>query len=116
MVKTSPFNAGSVGSTPGWGARIPHTLQPEPQTGSRNNIVTNSLKSLKVVHKKKKKNLKKRAGHVQTFKSCFCLKLSVFKQILAPSEVKCWRRKWQPTPMFLPAKSQGQRTVSNLEM
>ena len=29
MVKTSPSNAGGVGSSPGQGAKIPHALQPE---------------------------------------------------------------------------------------
>ena len=23
----------------------------------------------------------------------------------------CWRRKWQPTPIFLPGESQGQRSL-----
>ena len=23
----------------------------------------------------------------------------------------CWRRKWQPTPVFLPGESQGQRSL-----
>ena len=31
VVKTSPSNAGDVGSIPGWGAKIPHALQPEEQ-------------------------------------------------------------------------------------
>ena len=29
VVKISPSNAGSVGSIPGWGAKILHTLQPK---------------------------------------------------------------------------------------
>ena len=31
MVKTSPSNAGGVGSIPGWGAKIPHASQPKNQ-------------------------------------------------------------------------------------
>ena len=26
-------------------------------------------------------------------------------------KVKVWRRKWQPTPVFLPGESQGQRSL-----
>ena len=29
--KTSPSNAGDVGSIPGWGAKITHALGPKPQ-------------------------------------------------------------------------------------
>ena len=29
MVKTSPSNAEDEGSIPGWGAKIPHALQPK---------------------------------------------------------------------------------------
>ena len=31
VVKTSPSNAGGVGSIPGQGAKIPHALQPKNQ-------------------------------------------------------------------------------------
>ena len=31
VVKTSPSNAGGVGSIPGWGAKIPHGLWPKNQ-------------------------------------------------------------------------------------
>ena len=31
MVKTSPSNAGGVGSIPGWGAKIPHASRPKNQ-------------------------------------------------------------------------------------
>ena len=51
MVKTSPSNIGGVDSTPGQGAKMPHTLQPKNQ--NRNNIVTNSIKTLIIVHIKK---------------------------------------------------------------
>ena len=54
VVKTSPSNAGSAGSIPGWGAKIPHALQPKNQkTENRSSIVTNSIKTLKMVHIKK---------------------------------------------------------------
>ena len=56
MAKTSPSNVGCVDSTPGQGAKMPHALQPKNQ--NRNNIVTNSIKTLRIVHIKKKKILK----------------------------------------------------------
>ena len=31
MVKTSPSNVGDMGLIPGWGAKIPHALQPKNQ-------------------------------------------------------------------------------------
>ena len=31
VVKTSSSNVGGVGSIPGWGAKIPHALQPKNQ-------------------------------------------------------------------------------------
>ena len=30
---------------------------------------------------------------------------------LTPSNILCWRRKWQPIPVFLPGKSQGQTSL-----
>ena len=55
MVKTSSSNAGSAGSIPGWGAKIPHASRPKDQNiKSRSNIVTTLIKTLKVVHIKKK--------------------------------------------------------------
>ena len=54
MVKTSPSNAKGAGSIPGQRAKIP---LPRNQNINRNNIITNSIKTLKMVHiKKKKKN------------------------------------------------------------
>ena len=63
-VNTGPSNAGGVGLLPGQGAKIPHDWQPKNQNiKHRNNIVTNSIKALKMVHsEKKKKNLNKN-GH-----------------------------------------------------
>ena len=61
VVKTSPSNVGSAGSIPGWGAKIPHALRPKYQKNpqNRSNIVTNSIKTLKMVHVKNKKKSKK---------------------------------------------------------
>ena len=54
----SPSNVGGVGLTPGWGARIPHALQPKKQiVNSRSNTVTQSIKTWKMVHIK---NLQKK--------------------------------------------------------
>ena len=61
VVKTSPSNAGVVGSIPGWGARIPRLVAKKTKTENRRNTVTNSVKTLKMVPIKKKKNLKKKA-------------------------------------------------------
>ena len=61
VVKTSPSNAGVVGSIPGWGARIPRLVAKKTKTENSRNTVTNSVKTLKMVHIKKKKNLKKKA-------------------------------------------------------
>ena len=30
---------------------------------------------------------------------------------LTPAQVNSWRRKWEPTPVFLPGESQGQRSL-----
>jgi len=60
VVKTSPSNAGGVGSIPGWGAKIPHALRPknkkqnkqQKQYCNRSNVVTDSIKTLKRVQVK----------------------------------------------------------------
>ena len=62
MVETSPSNAGGAGSIPGQGARIPHALWPKNQNIKQSSIVTNSVKTLKMVHIKKKKNQKKKSN------------------------------------------------------
>ena len=33
------------------------------------------------------------------------------KPIGTPGALGCWRRKWQPTPVFLPGESQGRRSL-----
>ena len=50
MVKILPSNAGGVGSIPGQGAKISHALWPKKQNVKQNNVVTNSIKSLKIAH------------------------------------------------------------------
>ena len=58
VVKTSPSNAGGVGSIPSQGAEIPHSFQPKRKETKlqnikiRSNIVTNAIKTLKMVHEK----------------------------------------------------------------
>ena len=52
VVKTSPSNTGAVGSIPDWGAKISHASQWKNRTV---NVVTNSVRTLKMVHVKKKK-------------------------------------------------------------
>ena len=53
-----PFPTGGAGSTPGCGAKTPGALGPKNKTENRNNIVTNSMKTLKMVHIKKRKEKK----------------------------------------------------------
>ena len=57
---------GGPGLIPDWGAEIPHTSRPKTKTQNRSNVVTNPIKTLKMVHirkiktcglKKKKKAL-----------------------------------------------------------
>ena len=59
VAKTLPFSVG--GSIPGREAKIPHTSVSKNQNikkkKKRSNIVTDSIKTLKMVHIKKKKNL-----------------------------------------------------------
>ena len=51
-VQTLPSDTGSVNSIPGWGAKI--CGQKTQNINYRSNIVTNSKKTLKTVHIKKK--------------------------------------------------------------
>ena len=59
MIKTLPSNAQNAGSIPGQGAKIPHASRPTNKIQNRSNTLTNSIKTLKMVHKK---NLKKLSG------------------------------------------------------
>ena len=58
MVKTSPSNAGGMGLIPGWklSSHMPCGKKKNPNMKNRNNIVTSSTKTLKMVHIKKKKS------------------------------------------------------------
>ena len=62
VVKTLPSNVGAVGPISGQGAKIPQSCGQKSKTQHRNDIVTNSVKTLKMVHikKKKKEVLKKK--------------------------------------------------------
>ena len=64
VFKALPSNAGGVGLIPDQGAKIPHALRPKHQNIKHcySNIVTNSIKTLKMVHIKKK-NLEKKPYH-----------------------------------------------------
>ena len=53
VVKTSS-KAGGAGSIPGQGTKIPPALRPKKQNIKQSNIVTNLIKTLKMVHIKKK--------------------------------------------------------------
>ena len=55
-LKTSPSNAGVASPIPDHKAKIPHASGPKNTKGkNRSNIVTNSIKTLKMVHTEKKK-------------------------------------------------------------
>ena len=55
MIKTSPSNAGDVGSVSDQGVKIPHASEPKHHDiNNISNIVTNSIKTLAKVHIKKK--------------------------------------------------------------
>ena len=51
VVKTLPSRAGGAGSIP----KMAHTSGQNPKTQDRSNIVTNSVKTLQMIHIKKKK-------------------------------------------------------------
>ena len=48
VVKTSPSNAGGVGSIPGWGAKTPRASWPKKQ--NKISVATDLIKTLKMVH------------------------------------------------------------------
>ena len=60
------LSARGMGSISGWGAKILHASQLKKQ--NRNNIVTNSIKTLKMVHIKKKKKKRNLEKHHSGFK------------------------------------------------
>ena len=59
MVKTSPSNAGGVGSIPGWGAKTPHVSGPKNQNIKQKQNCNKFNKDFKNGPHQKKKNLKK---------------------------------------------------------
>ena len=54
MVNTLPSNAGDASLMPGQGAKIPRASQPKNQNIKNRMFVTNTIKTLKVDHIKKK--------------------------------------------------------------
>ena len=64
MVKTSPSNAGAVGSIPGQGAKISHALRPKNQSVEQKQYCNKVNKDCRVhIKKKKKKALNKIIGY-----------------------------------------------------
>ena len=59
--RASPSSTGVGDSIPGQGGKIPHALWPKTKTENRNNIATNSVKTLKMIciQNKQKKILNK---------------------------------------------------------
>ena len=63
MVKTSPSNAGDVGSIPGQGAKIPHASGPKNQNIKQKQYCNKfNKKTLEMVHIKKSLRRKKDMG------------------------------------------------------
>ena len=58
MIKTLPSNAQNAGLIPGQGAKIPHASRPTNKIQNRSNTLTNSIKTLNLVHIKKSKKIK----------------------------------------------------------
>ena len=69
MVKTFPSSVGGMGSVPGLEAKIPYASQPKNHNKSnRSNIVTTSIKTLKMIHiQKKVLNKVKRTRGAETY-------------------------------------------------
>ena len=65
-----PSNAQNAGSIPGQGAKIPHASRPTNKIQNRSNTLTNSIKTLKMVHKKNLKKLSGRQRAMQENKKC----------------------------------------------
>ena len=61
MVKTSPSNGGGTGSIPAWRAKMPPASRPKSQNRRQRQYLTNSIKTLKMVHIKS--NLKARKSN-----------------------------------------------------
>ena len=102
MVGTSPSSAGSTGSIPARGAKIPHALRPKNQNMKQKNIVTNSIKTLKMVHikknlwKKSTRNERKRLAFLVVvivgWYYCCCLpEIEGFKTFLLILPLQWWK-------------------------
>ena len=117
MVKTPPSNVGYGGSIPGLGSKIPHkTLKNIKQKQYCNKFSKNFENGpYKKIFKK-------------SLLSPFCFPRGL-PRLLSSKELVCqhrrhkrrgfdpwfrkipWRRKWQPTPVFLPGESHGHRNL-----
>ena len=86
VVKTSS-NAGNASSVPGWGAKILHALWPKYLAViNRNNIVTNSVKTLKMIHIQK--NLKIRIQKYEKIVNIHGDSINALPQDSSPSELR----------------------------
>ena len=43
---------------------------------------------------------------------CYCPEITLPNKTIIYISVSSWRRKWQPTPVFLPGESYGQRSLA----
>ena len=74
VVKISPPNAGGVGSIPAPGDKLLYA--PQAKTKNRSNIVTNSIKTLKVIHIQKILKKNKRPYKPQHIPFTWCEELT----------------------------------------
>ena len=74
VVKTSPSNAGGVGSIPVQGAKIPHASRPKNQNIKHKQYCNKFNEDLKIgPHQKKKIFQKKKRGNLKNLDTCSCL-------------------------------------------
>ena len=68
VVKTSPSSAVSVGSVPGWGAKIPHAFQPKNQNTEQKQYCYKFNKDFKngPIKKRRKEYEKKKYIYIYT--------------------------------------------------
>ena len=91
VVKTLHLDSGGVSSVSGWGTKIPHASWSKDQ--NRRSIITNSLKTLKMVHIKKKlkkmkdlQKVKPLKGGVEVINSA----LAIFSSVQSLNRVQLW--------------------------
>ena len=73
LVKPSLSKAGGVRVQPLVSElRFPHASQPKKTTQNKSSMVTNSIKTLKIVHIKKKKNLNEQESRMDTENGVWC--------------------------------------------